>query len=136
MARTAAQGERPEDVGASFHVLAITPASHSAVVARYHPRRRRAVWFAAPLLQGCYVVRQLGRGGEDGVLFRMRIGPRRALAPWRPVFGQPDALILDVPTSSAVANELDRYVRNGQIECREAVGARKEKIIRLMKNCR
>ena len=41
--------------------------------------------FTAALLQGRHIAGQFRRGGEDGVLFRMRIGAWRPLPPRRPV---------------------------------------------------
>src|SRR6266699_772079 len=43
---------------------------------------------AAVLLHSRHIVGQLGQGGNDGFLFRMGIGTRNSLTPWRPVLGQ------------------------------------------------
>src|SRR6266853_6181146 len=49
---------------------------------------------AAPLFQPSYILGQLGRGRDDGLLFGMRIGTRRPLAARRPVLSQRDPLVL------------------------------------------
>jgi hypothetical protein len=51
---------------------------------------------SAALLQPRHILGQFGRGREDGILFRMRVGPQRPLAPRRPVLRQGDALVLGI----------------------------------------